>query len=37
MDSPFDSDASEGMRDLVKRGFAIKQEREIDYIGETRA
>jgi len=37
MDSPFDSDASEGMRDLVERGFANKRERQIAYIGETRA
>jgi len=37
MDSPFNSDASEGMRDLVERGFAIKGEREIYYIGESHA
>jgi len=42
MDSPYDSDVSEGMRDLVERGFAIKRGREhprteIGYIGETRA
>jgi len=28
MDSPYDSDVSEGMKDLVERGFAIKRGRE---------
>jgi len=36
MDSPCDSDASEGIQDLVRRGFAIRREREIDYAGDTR-
>jgi len=41
MDSPYDSDASEGMRELVERGYAIKRSREDlyqerGYLGETR-
>jgi len=41
MDSPYDSDASEGMRELVERGYAIKRGGEYScqergYIGETR-
>jgi len=41
MNSPYDSDVSEGMKDLVDRGFAFKRDRdnicpEIGYIGETR-
>jgi len=36
MDSSYDSDASEGMQDLVRRGFAIRREREIDHVGDTR-
>jgi len=28
MESPYDSDVSEGMRELVERGFAIKRGRE---------
>jgi len=42
MDSPYESDASEGMRELVERGYAIR--RDSDYVspvrghqGETRA
>jgi len=34
MDSPCDSDASEGMQDLGRRGFAIRRERELDLIGD---
>jgi len=42
MDSPYDSDISEGMKEFVERGFAIKRGRnhpcaEVGYIGETRA
>jgi len=41
MDSLYDSDDSEGMRELVERGYAIKRNREelyqeIGYQGETR-
>jgi len=41
MDSPCDSDASEGMRELVERGFAIKSRREhidteAEYMRESR-
>jgi len=41
MDSPCDSDASERMRELVERGYAIKRSREDlyqerGYLGETR-
>jgi len=41
MDYPGDSDASDGMRELVERGYAIKRDRqdlyqEIGYLGETR-
>jgi len=41
MDSPYDSDISEGMKELVERGFAFKRGREdpcpkIGYIRETR-
>jgi len=34
MESPCDSDASEGMQDLVRRGFAIRRDRKIDQIGD---
>jgi len=39
MDSPYDSDVSDGMRDLIRQGFAIKQGRkrlgpEIGHLGE---
>jgi len=42
MDSPGDSDSSEGMRELVERGFAIKRGRghlspDLDYPGDARA
>jgi len=42
MDSPSDSDLSEGMRELIGQGFAIKQGRdriapETKYLGETLA
>jgi len=42
MDSPNDSDASEGMKELVERGFAIKSRREhldteVDYMRVSRA
>jgi len=36
MDSPCDSDDSEGMQELVRRGFAIRRERELDYAGDDR-
>jgi len=41
MDSPYDSNVSEGMRDLVDRGFAFRRDREnlypeSDRIGKTR-
>jgi len=41
MDSPGDSDSSEGMRDLIERGFAIKSGRghlspDLDYPGTSR-
>jgi len=40
MESPWDSDASEGMRELVEQGFAIKSRREhtdteVDYMRES--
>jgi len=42
MDSPYESDASEGMKELVERGYAIKRDSdypcpERGYLGETRA
>jgi len=42
MDSPYESDNSEGMEELVERGYAIKRGREYPcpergYLGETRA
>jgi len=36
MDSPCDSDASEGMQNLVRRGFAIRRERELEHAGDAR-
>jgi len=40
MDSPYNSDISEGMKEFVERGFAIRRRRdqpcpEVGYIGET--
>jgi len=42
MDSPYESDASEGMKELVERGYAIKRDRdypcpETGYLRKTRA
>jgi len=42
MDSPYESDASEGMKELVEQGYTIKRDRdypcpERGYLGETRA
>jgi len=36
MDSPCNSDASEGMQDLVRRGFVIRREKELDHTGDAR-
>jgi len=42
MDSPYDSDVSEGMKDLIDRGYAVRRGREPPcpergYLGEARA
>jgi len=42
MDSPYDSDVSEGMKELIDRGYAVRRGREAPcpergYLGETHA